>query len=185
LQRERDNLTAQVKAATQQYRNERAKREEVEEKLGELEATVADLRAQLTVRDVTPCEKALWDSPIRPPSTALTAILPSQNMTAPDQSEMSIADDQYDHPIYRNLDIAPERIAKIEQACCLKPFSSRGGREGAIAASNLWAEFLYAWQKLGCHPPPDLHEKPRRYWLDQEGKKPTEISGTNFRGKQA
>jgi hypothetical protein len=55
--RERDDLIDQVKAATQRYRNERAKREEVEEKLGELEAIVAGLRAQLAARDVTPCEK--------------------------------------------------------------------------------------------------------------------------------
>jgi hypothetical protein len=77
LERERDNLTAQVGAATQQFRNERAKREEVEEKLNstvsQLRAEIATLHQQLAARDGEIASLKEWQND--PPLTGRTAIL--------------------------------------------------------------------------------------------------------------
>ena len=74
ITRERDNLAAQVKAATQQYRNERAAREEITEELAELRERLRNLWCA--------SEKALWDAtpadpnnPANPPTENMARIL--------------------------------------------------------------------------------------------------------------
>jgi hypothetical protein len=81
-----------------------------------------------------------------------------------------------DQPIHRGA-ITPDRVQEVEEQLNLPAFSPRGGADGAIAAGELRAQFLSAWDKLGWQPPTDLQALGRKYWLDLEGRKPTEVPG--------
>jgi hypothetical protein len=170
LIRERDNLVEQVKAATQQYRNERVQHEEICEERDRLIAEVIDLREQLcltrqALRDVemqwSHNEKVLWDSPSTPsdpdpkPKAAAplpidpdSAPLPDAAPNPPPISTEPVSDGQQppppgvDYPTLEDRRRSLEQMIDLEQSHNLKGWRGHGAKS---PRRQLRADFLAWW----------------------------------------